>query len=460
MYISIPKTEEIYFSKTKEYFKEVLSSYSIGNYRSAIVMLYSITICDILLKLQELSDMYNDNVANDILKQINKSKSDSDNKSKSRWEKELVESVYDKTELLDLESYTNLKHLFDYRNFSAHPALNDNYELITPSQETTIALIKNTLDSVLIKPPIFIKKVVSMLTDDLKENSKFYSDASNNKDLQVYLQNKYFSKMSLSMRCETFKAMWKFCFRAPNDDCKENRAINCKAIKILIKGYEKEISEYVKDNLQFFDVYSDERGILYLVSLLSEQPFLYKEMSNDTKVKIDNIIKRYDIAKVVSWFKYSKIEDHLEFLKSCVRLDIDKIKKEGFNLLTNYYIHYGEVKELMDYYIMLYGNSSNYYKADSAFENIIEPNIERMSYDQIVKIIEVSNSNYQIYSRNASRLSNNIILKRAKGLIGSDFDFSSYPNFIFDMNILAKANPSEDIEDFSSDVFNAGKLPF
>ena len=40
----LPEVEEIYFAKTKEYFQEVMSSYSIGNYRSATVMLYSVGI--------------------------------------------------------------------------------------------------------------------------------------------------------------------------------------------------------------------------------------------------------------------------------------------------------------------------------------------------------------------------------------------------------------------------------
>lgn len=63
-------SEEIYFKKTREYFKEVVSSYSNENYRSAIVMLYSISICDILFKLQELKDMYNDSMAAKILKKV------------------------------------------------------------------------------------------------------------------------------------------------------------------------------------------------------------------------------------------------------------------------------------------------------------------------------------------------------------------------------------------------------
>ena len=81
-----------YFQKTREYFDEVLSSYANGNYRSEVVMLYSVAICDLLFKLQELADMYNDTVAVNILQDINKIRNAGDNKSKSRWEKEFVDS--------------------------------------------------------------------------------------------------------------------------------------------------------------------------------------------------------------------------------------------------------------------------------------------------------------------------------------------------------------------------------
>lgn len=172
MSIYIPETNEIYFSKTKEYFNEVLSSYANGNYRSAVVMLYSTVICDILLKLKELKDMYNDSTANSILKEIERTKKEST--SKSSWEKELLEKVRDKTNLIDSKVFSDLSHLYDDRCFSAHPAVNEDFELYTPNQETVIAHIKNILNGVLIKPPIFIKSVINMLTDDLKDKSAIY----------------------------------------------------------------------------------------------------------------------------------------------------------------------------------------------------------------------------------------------------------------------------------------------
>ena len=165
--VYIPETEDIYFSKTREYFNEVLSDYSNGSFRSAVVMLYSVAVCDLLFKLKELVDMYNDKTAIKILDEVEKCRTDHSNKSK--WEKELVDKIHKETQILDLEAYTHLNHLYDYRNFSAHPALNENYELISPSREITIALIKNILNDILIKPPMFNKGITDMLLEDLSE---------------------------------------------------------------------------------------------------------------------------------------------------------------------------------------------------------------------------------------------------------------------------------------------------
>ncbi len=60
-------SKRIYISKSKEYFKEVLSSYLNSNYRATIVTLYSVFICDVVFKLQQLRDLYN-NVFNVSLK--------------------------------------------------------------------------------------------------------------------------------------------------------------------------------------------------------------------------------------------------------------------------------------------------------------------------------------------------------------------------------------------------------
>ena len=52
MKLYLMNAENIYFPQIKEYYREIVSSYDNGNYRSAMVMLYSTIVCDLLLKTQ------------------------------------------------------------------------------------------------------------------------------------------------------------------------------------------------------------------------------------------------------------------------------------------------------------------------------------------------------------------------------------------------------------------------
>ena len=135
--IYIPESEKIYFQNISCYFSEVISNYSNGRYRSAVVILYSVVICDLLLKLNELVDVYNDKKAKILLDKVDEIRNSKEN-SKSKWEIDLVEQIYKETRLLDIVTYQNILHLRDHRNLSAHPALNENYELFEPSKEITI----------------------------------------------------------------------------------------------------------------------------------------------------------------------------------------------------------------------------------------------------------------------------------------------------------------------------------
>ena len=90
--------ERIYDSRSREYFQEVLACYEIGSYRSAIVLLNSVCLCDIFYKLQELRDIYSDKVAADCLIKIEDQIAKDE--TSSGWEKSLVESVFKNMSLL------------------------------------------------------------------------------------------------------------------------------------------------------------------------------------------------------------------------------------------------------------------------------------------------------------------------------------------------------------------------
>lgn len=125
-------TDNIHFGKTKGYFQEVLSSYNNRNYRSSVVMLWSVAICDIVYKLQQLIDLYDDAAAKEILQDVTKIQ-DRDPKS-SAWELKLLNDVRDKTYLLDSSEFEDLIYLQKQRHLSAHPVLNSDRELHSPNK--------------------------------------------------------------------------------------------------------------------------------------------------------------------------------------------------------------------------------------------------------------------------------------------------------------------------------------
>jgi len=423
----------IYCSKTKEYFKEVLSNYSSGNYRSAVVILYSVAICDLLFKLQELKDMYNDAVANKILIEVEAYRSSASSQSKARWEKELVDQIYRDTKLLSLEEYTNLNHLYDHRNFSAHPALNVNYELISPSRETTISHITNIFSGILIKPPIFISNIIDHMSNDLDEKRELYR--GQNLKLQEYLNRKYFERMPISMKKSVFKAFWKFCFRMPDDEvCERNIKINRRVLSILFETCDKEILDFIKNDV-FFSVISQNDGCLHqLCYFLAECPSVYVLLSQDTKLQIDSLIEKSNSAKIVSWFLSTSLEIHLK--KMIDSESFGDLLRSVIDFVVSKYINAGLSRMIMDYFIEYFARSSNFNYANDRYSNSIQPNLSYMDADNFAHLIRVINANRQIHGRASSYSSNTEIMLVAKKLLAESFRLEDYPKFSFDQTAV------------------------
>jgi len=68
-----------------------LSSFINGNYRSAIVMLWTVVVADLIYKLQVLRDLYADTVAGNILTEIENRQTA--NPTNPEWEIYLIDEV-------------------------------------------------------------------------------------------------------------------------------------------------------------------------------------------------------------------------------------------------------------------------------------------------------------------------------------------------------------------------------
>ena len=419
--------EQIYFQRTKEYFEEVERSFYNENYRSAIVMLYSVVIADLLFKLEELKDYYLDPIAEGILEDINRMRES--NPKNSEWENKLIESIKDKTNIIEPYVLTNIEDLKNVRNFSAHPSLNQNNELIRPSREKTLGLIKEMLIGIFIRPPLFIKKITNNLLEDIASKKEDFLE--DGEKFKKYIEKKYFERIPENMIIGIFKDIWKLTFKLDNEDCNENREINLELLIHMMQENKLKIIEDMQKEKDKYNNISDNESIaIYLVEFIYYFPEVYNYLKEENKISIGVTINKNKDYKSIAYFTSNNVEEHIKSLQSynfknkhTRELLEKKAKDEGLEYL------------LFDKYIEAFGNSLCYDAADSNFDILIRPNLNRMQQNQIEKLLESINKNNQIYNRGKAKFDNNQIIEKSN-VDWNKIDLKKYSNFNYDENVL------------------------
>ncbi len=394
--ISIERlAEKIQMEKTKEYFREVISSYFNGNYRSAVVMLYSVVIADLLYKMRDLRDLYDDEAAKAILTRIEGIQNN--NNRDASWENVLFEGVQQRTKFLSPDEYTNIEALRNHRHLSAHPALSHDINLFSPNKDTVRAHIRNMLEGVLIKPAIFSKNIFINLIKDISDNaSKLAPD-----DLEQYVNKKYFDSLPDWLINDIFKKLWKFVFIRRDAEIDRNRKINYKVLEILFRNNKEQILNYVRENSDYFEVVTDDYNLFQpLVNFLFENPNFYDSFSEPKKILIKDKVNNNVQYKILSVFLYD---------------DIDEYAKGAYTMipeLNNYFFgaaYIGFLQclsflkkndiEINALAIGMFAVSGSYSVADTRFSDLIEPNLERFTVSQLNDILSVMGENEQISGR-------------------------------------------------------------
>lgn len=420
--LGIFNTNNIYDSKTKEYFKEVVSDYASENYRSANVVLYSVAICDLLFKLKELSEIYDDKASKAILKVVDESISDIEN-PKEKWESVLIEEVYKSTSILDRKAYEDLLYLKKYRNLSAHPSLDSNYELVSITQENTANNIRNTLNNILTKSPLLSKKSFDLITNELDKNR--YMFQNNQHALSNFLNNTYYSKMDNTTRKELYKIFWKFCFNKPDDECAlRNLTVNRKAL-FLLHVLIDDIEVYIADSKLCSQVSDNKECLESLCYFLAEYPLFYNKLSETTKHNLKNT-KNYAL---LSWFATESIEEHIDELLS--KDFYVSYSSEAIEVAEKKFLENGYRTKFLDFTIKWFGLTptfNGYDTADYRFNVGIRPNLKNYSKEQFNLLMEYMNNNNQIYGRSHAKHANAQVIKSIQEKYPDEFDYAVFEN--------------------------------
>lgn len=389
------RATQIFDTRSKEYFSEVLSCYAAGNYRSAVVMLWSVVVCDLLFKLQHLVDLYGDDKAKNILAEIGKLQED--NERSPVWETKLVESVAEQTQLIDIAERENLLHLQRQRHLAAHPVVNANFQLHRPNRDTARALIRNALDGLLMKAPILSKQVVGDLVEDLAQASGILID---DKKLKAYLESKYYSRFNPEVEKAVFKALWKFVFRLTDETCEKNRAINYSALRLLFERNPAQFRKQVEADSDYFSTIANGGDpVVCLIHFLSREASLYGLLADHAKTAIQHVADNDVTSRCLAWFTAS-LPEHADLLRVWIvgneYPDIERETWDDLREISDSPEWVGTVVRLASAY---YVASSNYDGADKRFNEAIRPLLPLFTLDDCIELIRGIETNGQTWER-------------------------------------------------------------
>lgn len=416
--------EQIADSRTKEYFNEVLSSFINGNYRSAVVMLWSVVVSDLVYKLQSLRDLYQDSTATKILEEIEKKQLA--NPNSPDWEPYLLEEINKRTHLLEPADYQHLVNLQKLRHLSAHPVLSGVNLLFSPNKETTRSLIRNSLEATLLKPPIFSKKIVVEFISDIATKKELLPDQ---KSLKQYLEAKYFVNLHTSVEHELVKALWKLCFRVTNPDTELNREINVRTLRLFYQRNPTEFRQLIVLNSQYFsETAAGGEPLKALILFIAECPALFSALNDTAKVPLVNFAKGDPNLFAPASFISASFIDHIAQLAELPYTQLRELKDENWKLIVTNSIEVSQTQQVFDIGITIYCNSGAFSTADSHFARFIEPHIAEYDVDCLLHLLQGIEKNNQTYWRGMSRIDHPKIAERV-AVIGN-IDLALFPNFL------------------------------
>jgi hypothetical protein len=290
------------------------------------------------------------------------------------------------------------------------------------------ALIRNTLEDLLIKPPFYTKKIIDELLEDIAEAAPALKTRQK---VKKYLESRYLSKLKPEVELSIYRSLWKLVFKLDNEKYRKNRVINLQTLEVIGNRKAESILNQIKGEKDYYsDVSSIPLTLDYLVFYLSKNPKIYDILNEDAKLKIQHNVKTTNTSKICGWFVKENLEEHYEDILSLIEKDINFNFKKGelnFLLATPDTVEWQHLfcRILSSYHCA----SRSYDEADSRFQQAISPYLEFFDKDEIVFLIERIEKNDQVYRRLKAREEHKEIKKKLFQLHGQEFDLNPYPNF-------------------------------
>lgn len=420
--------EKIYEPKSKELFRDIYTSYTQGQYRATIVMLWTVVVCDLVYKLQYLRDVYNDTTAIDILSKITEKQTN--DKRKSEWENYLVEKVKDRTQLITDIEKESLEYLQKQRNLCAHPIITNENILFKPNKELTRSLMRIALETTLLKSPLLTKKYVDTILEDIEKRADDFFPWDNN--FERYCQNRYLNHLNENQILNLFKLLWRLIFLPHNDREETNSFINFQLFKYIFSKYRQQCINFMQDNIDLYSYDSSNKNTSeHFNSFIIENSGIYTLLSEQTKALFESESRIFPQNLPYYFISNKSFNDYLNMLNEDFNNRKETIKNNSIWLAANNLQKQAKELGLKDnvynLFIQWYAKSLDFNEADTLFNEIIRHNYKDFSIGQITMLIKECSNNNQTYNRARATYDHKLIVKRFIDLHGNYEDINNTP---------------------------------
>lgn len=421
--------QKIYNQTTKKQFEEVIKSYNSQNYRSATVILWSVLVCDLVYKLQELETIYQDAKATSILEYI--AEEQTSRPTASDWEIEIFKKAQKSTGLISAKFLLDLEYLQKNRHCCAHPLMNSDYKLYIPTKDMVRAFIRTALEELLTKSPIMQKNSFAPFLIDA---NNIYSRMEYETEKYFrYLDDKYFNRLDNAGIQYYFKTLWKFVFLLENDECKENRESNLLILIHIFKNHDESLLGLIKSDISYFSNLNPEESVQKLfIEFLSQFPAIFNNLNDAARSQVEICVNTYANSFIISWFLSKNLKEHISVFKEKYHELASDISIDHYKMFWEKCCDYDLKTSAIDISIWMITFSTSYTETKIVFENTIRDYLNEYNLTQITQLIEGVNSNDQVFGYAKSRSYFTLIKERCNQL-DTNFDYSTFPNFLSDV---------------------------
>ncbi len=161
--------------RARDYIQEALQSYRSGAYRAAVVVTWIAVVFDLVDKLREL-DTSGDAQAKIVITDFDNTLEQLAQGDRTilpkalQFEREILDLVRSKFQLLDDHQHVDLQRLLEDRNRCAHPTFDMGGGIFRPSAEAARTHIRNAIAHVLQQPPVQGKAAIESVLSKVRSS--------------------------------------------------------------------------------------------------------------------------------------------------------------------------------------------------------------------------------------------------------------------------------------------------